>query len=186
MEEIRFYIREEPYGFLSNFWRSEQVFCRELSSEDKKFTYKTNEHFYQSMKARYRSEQEWINSAPSAYMAMIAGRNLKADHIVRNWDMKKEEIMLHGLRMKFWNEELRLMLLWTGDALLIESSPTDLFWGGLLPASKNMLGKLLMQVRSEARSGCYRDPEYLALPDAITSLETWDYNSHWETGYSDV
>jgi len=67
-----------------------------------------------------------------------------------------------------------LMLLWTGDALLIENSPTDLFWGGLLPASKNMLGKLLMQVRSEARFGCYRDPEYLALPDAITSLETWD------------
>jgi hypothetical protein len=40
----------------------------------------------------------------------------------------------------------------TGDAALIETSSIDAFWGiGKKGIGKNMLGKLLMEVRDELR-----------------------------------
>ncbi len=149
LPEIRFYIREEPYGFLSNFWRSMQkVGIR---------SYPTNEHFYQSMKARLPEIQHWIETAPTAKLAMSAGRSLTTKEIVGNWEHNKVSKMLVGLRAKFEDPNLRLMLDWTGDAILIEDSPTDMFWGGKLPNSKNMLGKLLMHVREENRKDSHID-----------------------------
>ena len=43
-------------------------------------------------------------------------------------------------------------LLLTGDAVLIEDSPTDLFWGaGKSNEGMNMLGRLLMETRETIR-----------------------------------
>lgn len=143
--EIRFYIREEPYGFLSNFWKMQMTVG--------KLVYPTNEHYYQSQKANTERMAEWIRKAPTAYQAMIAGRNLKPNQIRPEWNGIKTDIMLNGLRVKFSNENLRIMLNWTGNAILIEDSPTDTYWGGKLEGSKNMLGKLLMKVRNETSTG---------------------------------
>lgn len=82
-----------------------------------------------------------------------SGRSLRPKEIVPFWERDKTIVMLNGLRIKFQNETLKLMLLWTGDAILVEDSPTDMFWGGSLPGSQNMLGKLLMQVRKEIKGG---------------------------------
>ena len=146
---IKFYIREEPYGFLSNFWRAEQ--CITYNNEDT-ICYPTNEHFYQSQKAKNVLTWAWIARAPNAWAAMKAGRELRPHEIVDNWESKKVHVMLTGLRAKFgsrFNVDLKNQLLETGDAILIEDSPTDMFWGGSLPGSQNMLGTLLMQVREE-------------------------------------
>lgn len=147
--EIKFYKRTDPYGFLSNFWRSEQ----RVSDIGGTKTYKTNEHYYQSRKAARSDISIWIASAPKAWHAMKAGRNLRPEETTWDWDQIKVDVMLRGLRAKFQNESLRLMLLWTGDAILKEDSPTDMFWGGTLLGSQNMLGKLLMQVREEIKQG---------------------------------
>ena len=64
------------------------------------------------------------------------------------------------------HEDLKAILLSTGNALLIEASKTDAFWGiGEKGNGKNMLGRLLMQVRDElsavtgvARKGPSRGP----------------------------
>lgn len=153
-EEIRFYIREKPYGFLSNFWRNVQYHQGIMGSN---LSYPTNEHYYQSQKANTVRTKEWIRTAPSAWMAMIAGRNLQPKDMVSDWETKKVEVMLDGLRDKFLrNDTLKYLLLWTGDAILIEDSPTDMFWGGALPGSQNMLGKLLMQVRDEIKENIKR------------------------------
>ena len=146
---IKFYIREEPYGFLSNFWRCSQTTYDEFGYS---VTCPTNEHYYQSSKAKRSDVQEWIAKAPTAKIAMTTGRSLPIDEIKENWDSIKTEIMLNGLRSKFQDETLKLLLLWTGDVILVEDSPTDMFWGGSLPGSQNMLGKLLMQVRDEIRA----------------------------------
>jgi ribA/ribD-fused uncharacterized protein len=141
---IMFYIREDPYGFLSNFWRARQCVNG--------YIYPTNEHYYQSMKAISPAMCDWIRKAPTARAAMNAGRHLKHDEIKNNWENEKTNIMLDGIRAKFsgkYNFKLRQDLLDTGNALLIENSPTDMFWGGAIPNSKNMLGILLMRVRSE-------------------------------------
>ncbi len=141
-QEINFYSRKEEYGWLSNFERSPQ--------EVDDFIYPTNEHYYQSQKAKDRNTFLWISSAPSPYLAMIAGRALRPYELVEDWEDKKVSIMLKGLRAKFKNHDLRQKLLDTGDAILHEDSPTDMFWG---KKGKDMLGKLLMHVRDEIRSG---------------------------------
>lgn len=146
-DEIRFYIREDPYGFLSNFWRCEQSLV--IRNMLRRFA--TNEHYYQSCKAKEMMTANWIGNAPTAYLAMITGRKLKPDEMVEDWEAIKVETMLKGLREKFTDTNLRVMLLMTGDAILIEDSPVDMFWGGKLPESKNMLGNLLMQVREEIK-----------------------------------
>jgi predicted NAD-dependent protein-ADP-ribosyltransferase YbiA (DUF1768 family) len=69
--------------------------------------------------------------------------------------------MLHGLRCKFsQNTDLAAKLLATGDAVLHESPKggfTDSFWGNTpLPDGRpgaSHLGRLLMQVREELRTG---------------------------------
>jgi len=56
--------------------------------------------------------------------------------------------MKMGIQMKFYqNPELLQLLLDSQDDILIEDSPSDLFWGGKLRGSKNTLGVLLMEFR---------------------------------------
>lgn len=144
VEEINFYSRKPLYGFLSNFHRCPQV----VSSEWGPHQYPTNEHYYQAMKAKSKEVHDWIASAPSPYLAMKAGRMLRKGKEFRdNWDNMSVGIMLNGLRAKFEDPHLRNRLLATGDAVLHEDSPTDLFWG---KKGKDMLGRLLMQVRGAA------------------------------------
>ena len=66
----------------------------------------------------------------------------------------KDKVMLNFLRIKFMNAELRDKLLETGDSVLIEGNTWhDNYWGNCSCAKckdiegKNMLGRLLMQVR---------------------------------------
>jgi len=137
-DEINFYSRRPRYGFLSNFHRCPQVVDG--------VEYPTNEHFYQSMKARDPKAQEWIASASSPFLAMKAGRSLRGKEFVDDWDDVKLDVMLKGLRHKFKDPHLRNRLLATGDAVLHEDSPTDMFWG---KKGEDWLGRLLMQVRGE-------------------------------------
>lgn len=143
MKEINFYFRKEKYGWLSNFHRSEQIVNGII--------YFTNEHYYQSMMAKDPLVRWWIASAPNPFLAMKAGEALRKDKELRDdWNTMKVKIMLIGLRAKFKNPLLRQKLLDTGNAILHEDSPTDKFWG---KKGKDMLGKLLMQVREEIRGG---------------------------------
>ena len=78
------------------------------------------------------------------------------------WHVKAPALILPGLLAKFEQVNVcRAMLLATGDRLLVEASPHDLFWGvgiGLNDVrlwnrkyhrGHNMMGKLLMTVRDE-------------------------------------
>ena len=141
-KEIFFYNSKDEYAWLGNFWKS-------IQNVDGCF-YQTNEHYYQSCKARNVEIFHWINSAPSPYLAMHAGRSLREKkELIGNWNEDKIYVMLKGLRAKFKNTELRIKLLDTENAILHEDSPTDMFWG---KHGKDMLGKLLMRVRDEIRN----------------------------------
>jgi ribA/ribD-fused uncharacterized protein len=61
--------------------------------------------------------------------------------------------MKRALEEKFAQHgKLREILLATGDAVLMENSQEDYFWGiGANGTGKSMLGKLLMDIREEAR-----------------------------------
>lgn len=137
MTLIKFYSRKEEYGWLSNFWRASETVNG--------VTYPTNENFYQSQKATDPETAQWIAAAPRPYLAMKAGRALRAYELKPNWDSIKLGIMRFGLEAKFTqNKDLAEKLVATGNAVLAEDSPTDMYWGRL---GSNMLGKLLMSLR---------------------------------------
>ena len=141
--EINFFLRDDEYGFLSNFWRAPQTIDE--------LVYPTNEHFYQAQKTNNSDVYTWILSAPTPYLAMRAGRSLRKGKELRDdWcDEIRIETMLVGLRAKFTqNPDLKEKLLATGDVAIHEDAPSDMFWGR---KGKDMLGKLLMQVREELR-----------------------------------
>ena len=62
--------------------------------------------------------------------------------------------MLDALRAKFTqHEELKATLLGTGDAILVEHTANDSYWGdGGDGSGKNRLGQLLMKLREELRT----------------------------------
>lgn len=141
MTEINFYTTKDEYGWMSNFWRANQIVDG--------IEYRTNENFYQSQKATDSNIALWIAAAPSPYLAMKAGRSLREKEFHPDWEQVKVEVMLKGLRAKFsQNADLREKLLATEDVILHEDSPRDMFWG---KEGKDMLGKLLMIVRTELR-----------------------------------
>jgi ribA/ribD-fused uncharacterized protein len=75
------------------------------------------------------------------------------DHTVRSdWVQIKDEILYQAVRTKFTqHEQLRRLLLETGEAILIEHSPSDTYWGdGGNGQGQNKIGQILMQILSES------------------------------------
>lgn len=70
-----------------------------------------------------------------------------------DWEDIKYGIMLTALRAKFGqSKSLGELLLETGDEELIEDSPYDYIWGcGADGSGQNLLGKALMEIRTELR-----------------------------------
>ena len=70
-----------------------------------------------------------------------------------DWEAVKDDVMRVAVRAKFTqHEELRELLLSTGDEALVEHTTNDAYWGdGGDGSGKNMLGKILMEVRAELR-----------------------------------
>lgn len=159
-EEIRFFIREEPYGFLSNFDRTGFL----ATAWGIEWWYPTNEHYYQAQKANCREMHNYIKNAPHARVAMVLGRQLehnkylKDKYMKKNWDEeKKKGVMLTGIRCKFASTttypiHLGTALLETGNAILHEDNPEDFYWAIADGTGISMLGKLLMQVREEIKT----------------------------------
>lgn len=147
--EIRFYrANEKPYGAFSN------LFPRPVTFEGR--TYPTAEHAYQAGKPRNESVREWLLSAPTPALLAMAAHGLYTWDIVSNWSTIKTDRMRDVLRCKFTQHaDLRILLLSTEDARLVEAAssntPTNRFWGEVNGKGRNMLGRLLMDLRAEFR-----------------------------------
>ena len=149
MPEIAFYrASESPYGCFSNLYR-----CT-ITLDGRVFP--TAEHAYQFDKPRKLAVAEWLMQAPSPSLLAGAAHSLCYWDIRPGWSREKVDRMLWVLRAKFTqHEELRTVLLSTGDADLVET-PTvadqaALFWGRVNGNGKNTLGRLLGEVREELR-----------------------------------
>jgi len=72
----------------------------------------------------------------------------------RDWEKVKDNIMREAVLAKFTqHEDLRAILLGTGDARLVEHTVNDSYWGdGGDGSGRNRLGEILMSVREELRS----------------------------------
>lgn len=70
-----------------------------------------------------------------------------------DWEQIKDELMYKCVKEKFLqNENLKKLLLSTGDSELIENSPYDNYWGKYRGVGQNKLGIILMKIRDELKS----------------------------------
>jgi ribA/ribD-fused uncharacterized protein len=147
MHEIRFYrANEKPYGAFSNLFRRPVLF------EDTSFP--TAEHAYQAGKARRPEVRAWLMAAPSPALLAMAAHGLYQWDITPCWSRIKFDRMRAVLHAKFTqHEDLRELLLSTGSVRLVETASVDnavnRLWGEVNGVGKNMLGVLLMELRTQ-------------------------------------
>jgi len=132
----------QEYSFLSNFYPSDVWYDGVL--------YPTVEHAYQAAKTFDEQDRKKILEAKTPGQAKRLGRKIK---IRDDWEKIKVYVMYELVLQKFCRHpQLRRKLLETKDQTLVEGNKWgDKFWGVDLETKKgrNMLGKLLMQVREE-------------------------------------
>jgi len=137
--------REVPYGCFSNF--SPHGFHL-----DGKW-WPTGEHYYQAQKFVGTPYAERIRAARSPQEAADLGQS-RAVPLRLDWDSARVAVMRRLLTAKFsTHAQLREILLATGDEPIVEDSPSDYYWGcGKHGTGKNVLGRLLVEVRDTLRS----------------------------------
>ena len=140
MQVINFYSTKAEYGCFSNFSRH--------SIELKGETWVTSEHYFQAQKFAGTQHESSVRKAKGPREAAEMGRDRKRP-LREDWEEVKDDIMRQAVMAKFTQrKDLKEILLSTGDAVLVEHTENDFYWGdGGNGTGKNMLGKILMEVR---------------------------------------
>jgi ribA/ribD-fused uncharacterized protein len=154
---ILYFARDrEAFGFLSHFWPAEI----DLDGE----AWATVEHFYQAQKSFNFGYRAAIRAARTPGMAkrLAAPPQASRKTAAQSWFRKNgklpredwHEAKLHIMRRADWakfsqHPNLAATLLSTGDAELVEDSPSEPFWGiGPDGHGLNWAGRVLMEVRA--------------------------------------
>ncbi len=157
---VFFWHEYEEYGYLSNWYP-----CKFVVAD---LEYLFVEQYMMAQKAKlFHDAQSYtaILRASDPQVCKDLGRQVKGfDSDV--WDKVCYDVVKAGNRAKFaQNKALRDALLATGDAILAEAAPNDKKWGIGMTAEvaektpqadwngKNLLGKVLMELREEFRRG---------------------------------
>lgn len=156
---IGFFHENEEYGFLSNWYK--------CTFESRGTTYTSMEQYMMHMKVLLFREYDLadkIMETDNPAECKSLGRTKFASFDSEKWENMCGHIVKRGLRAKFMqNPELKEKLLSTGNCILAECSPYDKKWGIGLDIcdarrldvekwkGKNLLGRLLMEVREELR-----------------------------------
>lgn len=129
---------DTSYFFLSNFYPCNVTY--------KGITYLSSEAAFHAQKTTDVSQQlRFTKLNPSESKRL--GRKIK---LRSDWEDVKYQIMYDIVLEKFiQNEDLRKLLIGTGDAELIEGNWWgDKYWGVCHGVGQNNLGKILMDVRA--------------------------------------
>jgi N-glycosidase YbiA len=142
---IYFYSTRDAYGCFSNFSAH--------GIELKGVWWPTSEHYFQAQKFAGTPHEETVRRAKSPKQAAEIGRE-RSRPLRADWEQAKDDIMREAVLTKFLtHKDIQQVLLDTGDEELIEATTHDYYWGcGTNNTGKNMLGKILMEVRAEIRS----------------------------------
>lgn len=156
---ILFWSVNGSYGYFSNWFR-----CNITDKNGIKYT--STEQYFMYQKAILFNDlevAEKILKESNQAKIKALGREVK-NFVSSVWDDNKYRIMVDANRYKFsQSPDLKDLLLATRDSELVEASPYDKIWGiGLSPSDikaldkiswrgQNLLGKALMEVRSELK-----------------------------------
>lgn len=141
---IYFYKVGDEYGCFSNFSK------HEFTIDGKKW--KTTEHYFQAMKFAGTEHEESIRLAKTPMDAANMGRD-RTKPLRQDWEEVKDDIMRKAVLEKFkTHEDIKIILLSTGENEIIEKTTGDYYWGcGSKGTGLNMLGKILMETRDKLR-----------------------------------
>jgi ribA/ribD-fused uncharacterized protein len=134
------------YSCFSNFYEREVLYEGVM--------YPSSEHAFQAAKTLDAAGREKVRKQLTCRLAKKMGRALK---LRPDWEDVKVQVMEDIVRDKFTrHEDLRAILLSTGEATLVEGNHWhDYTWGVCsckrCPPGKNFLGKVLMKIRGELR-----------------------------------
>jgi hypothetical protein len=136
--------RDLPYGCFSNF--SQHGF--DLDGR----WWPTVEHYFQAQKFPGHAQADAVHGVKSPMQAKWLGNDRKAP-LRPDWDQVKDDVMRQAVRAKFAaHDGIRAVLLGTGEARIVEDAKNDYYWGiGASGNGKNMLGKILMEIRAKLR-----------------------------------
>lgn len=192
MSTINFYSVSEPYGDFSNF-SNHPIFLDGT-------TWPTVEHYFQAQKFKDGKIMYSIQIAKTPYDAAKLGRD-RGLPLRENWEEIKDGVMYKAVKAKFLQyENLRNLLLSTGDAEIVEHTKSDPYWGdGGNGSGQNKLGKILMQIRQELLEAERVDPlatpklpPWGVFPDIARSNFKWsmgapeEYLSEWLKWYLEL
>lgn len=141
---IYFYNLRDPFGCFSNF----SAHGIELKGK----WWRTTEHYFQAQKFAGTPHEEELRLAKTPRQVADMGRD-RARPLRADWEQVKDDVMREAVRQKFRTHlDIRQILLDTGAEEIVENAPSDYYWGiGADGSGKNMLGKILMEVRDELR-----------------------------------
>ncbi len=173
MEHIKFYRVNDAYGFFSNF-SPHVILVNSLF-------WPTVEHYFQACKFDDYKIQDKIRELDSPMKAAIEGRDVK-NKIKENWNEIKDKCMFRGVEAKFLqHHKLKSELLKTGDAIIVEHTVNDNYWGdGGDGTGQNKLGKILMEVRANIRK--ISPDSQLVFPPWIAFPNVSKYDMFWRMG----
>lgn len=119
--------------------------------EYKGVTYKTGEHLYHSRRYDDPNIRKIIVESKDGEEAWTLSQKFKI-HQQKDFDARKTDIMREILLAKFeQHPDTREVLIATGEAEIIKPYP-DPFWGeGPDGRGQNVMGKILMEIRTEIR-----------------------------------
>lgn len=142
---IYFYRINDEYGCFSNFSK------HGFKLEGKYWI--TSEHYFQAKKFIGTEYEEQVRMASTPMEAANIGRN-RSKPLRKDWEEVKDDIMRRAVLEKFkTNNDVKKILLSTGDEEIIEKTTKDYYWGcGENGTGKNMLGKILMETRDILRN----------------------------------
>lgn len=140
---IGFWQEKEKYGCFSNFhpcrfiWQGIEFNCSEQAFMYAKATY------FNDIET---ANQILLETDPKKIKKL--GRKVKNFDDAK-WSEVRYNFMLTINRVKYTqNEDLRNILLSTGNRTIVEDSPFDYIWGiGKDGSGQNLLGKVLMELR---------------------------------------
>lgn len=152
---VMFWRPDYQYGSFSQWYPSQFV-----SEPGSKQVWACAEQFMMVQKAKLFGDEKSATlvmaTTDPAKMRMI-GRGIKP-FVQKTWDEKCDEIVYNANLLKFTqNENMKILLLSTGNRTIVEASPYDRIWGigfdqndamaNVRRWGENKLGKALMRVR---------------------------------------
>ena len=159
VKAVFFHLPEEPYGYLSNWYLS--------SFELDGIHFSSCEQYIMYRKCMIFGDQasaDAVLSTDDTETQQSIGKTAKG-FIPAVWDGMKQPLLMRGLYAKFTqNEDLKQLLLETGDTYLVECAASDHIWacGRKLTDDRrfditkwngqNLLGFALMEVRSALKN----------------------------------